>query len=78
MAIFSRLLIQKVYYWSYGHGNGTIRIFRLLARMVVGLKFDLAPTVFEILASEVGGVGDFRQKSMFSKSCKAKSALVAH
>ena len=45
--------------------------------MVVGLKFDLAPTVFEILASEVGGVGDFRQKSMFSKSCEAIEGYMA-
>ena len=78
MANFSRLPLQKVYYWSYGHGNGTIRILRLLARMAIRDKFDLAPTVFEILASEVGGVGDFRQKSMFSKSCEAKSAFTAH
>ena len=33
IAIFSRLLIQKLYYWSYGHGSGTIGQFRSFAKL---------------------------------------------
>ena len=44
--------------------------------MVGGVKFELAPTVFEILASEVGLSPENRQKSMFSGPCEAKRGYI--